>query len=164
MVEAQENVYREPYPAGFADIHYPVLWAEDAAPTPPPTLYAPNIASTSFIVQPVVTRTNQAPTISNFVPVTGSPILSTSVLQFDVTDYESNINRILLVVEFPNAAIREVIFDGDGFGPKYQNGSNISTPITGGWRFTVLRDGGWLLNDGPIITPFAIDLEGLENA
>lgn len=128
------------------------------------TIYATIIDSDSGIIPPVVVRINQPPVITSVVPAPPSNITATTPIQFDVTDPQSNINRIILVATFPTSKIKEVIFDGSGFGPMYTNASNTQVAISGGYSFTILRDGGWILNDGPTITPFVLDLEGLENA
>lgn len=100
------------------------------------------------------------PTITNFVPAVGSQITRLQQLQFDVTD-DGPLRRVILEVRYPENGIQEVIHDGVGFGLKYQGGSNTRTQIAGGFRYTMLRDGGWPEN--PTITPFAIDISGSEN-
>lgn len=128
------------------------------------TLYINVIGTESGIFPPTVTRVNQPPAISSLVPAPPANITTSTPIQFNVTDPQSNINRIVLVATFPTSKIKEVVFDGNGFGPMYTNGSNVQTAISGGYTFTILRDGGWILNDGPVLTPFVLDIEGLENA
>lgn len=61
----------------------------------------------------------------------------------------------------PLAGVTELCWDGDGFVGHYAAGTCLRTPITDGFRFTVLRDGtGWPA--GPILRAFAFDLSGNE--
>lgn len=100
------------------------------------------------------------PEISNFIPATGSQITRQQMLQFDVTDF-NGFTRILLRATYPNLGVSEVIHDGYQFGYHYSNVGNTFMQIIDGYRYTVLRDGGW--PESPIITPFAIDIDGTEN-
>ena len=104
-----------------------------------------------------------APLIENVLPVpTGSRIDPTQVVELDITDESDSFRRIILVIEFTNHKVKEVVFDGLGFGPMYQGSGNAQNPIFNGFHFTLQRDGGWLT--GPMVmTPFAIDTSGSEN-
>jgi len=99
------------------------------------------------------------PVISNISPAPGG-IGKFTPITFDVTDEQNAFTRILLVASFPSG-IREVVYDGAGFGPQYTNGYNTTTSITNGYTFQILRNGGWAEN--PTITPFVIDQTGAEN-
>lgn len=103
------------------------------------------------------------PVISNVQPAAGVIDRNTPI-SFETTDELDSFKRILIMVEFPDSQIKEVAFDGEGFGPKYQNINNTQTSITNGFSFTLLRDGGWPDSSGPILTPFVIDTTGGENA
>jgi hypothetical protein len=85
-----------------------------------------------------------------------------TVLELDTTDEKDSFRRIILAIEFPALKIKEIAFDGDGFGPMYTNASNSQTTISDGYHFTLLRDGGWP-SGAVILTPFVIDTSGAEN-
>jgi len=99
-----------------------------------------------------------SPTISNFVPTAGSAITPTTAIQFDVLDDEADFARIFVEVSFPDSTgITEVIHDGDGFQGLYSAASS-RVIITGGFRYTVRRSGGW--PGTPQFQVFAIDHAG----
>ena len=100
------------------------------------------------------------PVISNITPATGSAITALQIIQLEVTDVDNDLHRVLLAVEFTNNQIKEVVHDGDAFGPRYQNGSCSRTPITNGYSYSILRTGGWI--EGPDLTVYAIDNTGRE--
>jgi hypothetical protein len=102
------------------------------------------------------------PVISNISPTTITQIGPYQVLSFDVTDEEDSFKRIIIVAEFPTSKIKEIVFDGEGFGPMYANGLNQQQSIVNGYNFEILRDGGW--PESPTLTPFALDTTGGENA
>jgi len=66
------------------------------------------------------------------------------------------------VASFDGGTQRELVYDADGFNPAHYAGvSNTKTTITNGFRFTLLRDGGWF---GALsIKVYAIDEGGGEN-
>lgn len=103
-----------------------------------------------------------APVISNVTPASGSAIQATTPVGLDATDDLNSFKRLLITAYFAGARVKEVVYDGEGFGPMYRNGYNTVTNITDGYRFTFLRDGGW--PESPVITPFVIDTGGGENA
>lgn len=96
------------------------------------------------------------PTITNFSPAAGTGIASGQVLQFDITD-ESGIAAVVLLASFPSGNV-EIIHDNDGFRGSYVGGSNGRTAIVGGYRYTVLRVGGWL--EAPTIEFIPVDTSG----
>lgn len=100
------------------------------------------------------------PVVGSFSPAVGSGITATTQLEFSVTDTSGDFTRIILVADFHMLGIREIIHDGYNFGPSYRGPHNLRTNITNGYRFTVLRTGGW--PESPTIMPFAID-GGAEN-
>jgi hypothetical protein len=101
------------------------------------------------------------PVVSNVTPTPGTAITTSTPISLDVTDDANSFLRILLAVSFPDGT-KEVAFDGAGFTARYSNPANTQTSITNGYRFTVLRNGGW--PDLPEITPFVIDTTGGEAA
>ena len=113
----------------------------DAGATPPPPTPVP-------------------PVVGNFAPATGTAIAATTLLSFDVTDDSGLFRRIIVAAQFPNLGIYEVIHEGVGFAPKYRGAGNLQVAITNGFRYTILREGGWPAS--PSITVFAIDQGGAE--
>lgn len=103
------------------------------------------------------------PTVTIISPTAGTTISINTPIVFKVEDELDSFKRIILVIEFPASGIKEVVFDGNGFGPMYTNGSNTVSTIDNGFQYQILRNGGWIPNDGPILTPFVIDTSGGEN-
>lgn len=98
------------------------------------------------------------PTTSNPQPAPGTPISTTTPVSIDVTDDSGAFRRVLIAVELAGAT--EVAWDGDQWLGNYAGGGSSRTPIAGGFRFTVLRDGGW--TSSPTLRVFAFDLGGNE--
>lgn len=100
------------------------------------------------------------PTITNYQPPIGTPIVATSPIQFDVLDDETNFRRVFVEVAFPDSTgVTEVVHDGTGFQGLYSAGSS-RVIITGGFRYLVRRSGGW--PGTPEFLVFAIDHAGNE--
>lgn len=83
-----------------------------------------------------------APEISNFVPTSGSTIEKTDDIQFDVTD-ETAVAAVAVLATFRPGSTEdcEVVYDSTGFRGRYR--SSTITAISGGYRFNVVRSGGW---------------------
>lgn len=103
------------------------------------------------------------PYITNFSPETGSLIYSTSSISFDVLDPPEggSFARIMIVANMSATLIQEIVHDGDSFGLMYRGPTNVTSSITYGRSYTILRDGGW--TKAPILTPYAIDVSGSQN-
>jgi hypothetical protein len=101
------------------------------------------------------------PTITNFVPPINTDLDKMEPIQFDVLD-DLALGRILLEISFLGIDMPEPIYNGNGFTANYSNGENSVTPISGGFRFTVLRNGGWPSTQ-ITVTPYAHDTSGNEN-
>ena len=52
----------------------------------------------------------------------------------------------------------DMVHNSDRFGSAYQGSTNVRSNITNGYRFTLLRDGGW--PGTPAITVHAVDTLG----
>jgi hypothetical protein len=100
-----------------------------------------------------------APAVGNFSPAPGTPIARTRAVSFDVTDESGDFRRIFVVAFFPATGVTEVVHDGDGFRGFYA-ASSSRTMIAAGFRYAVLRSGGWPA--APTIQTFAIDRAGNE--
>jgi hypothetical protein len=102
-----------------------------------------------------------SPVISNFIPAVGAEITTNTSIQFDVTDDQGSFRKIFIVADFPSISSTEVVHDGNSFKGFYV-GTSTRISIPGGFRFKVLRAGGW--PDSPTITTSAIDVEGNEGS
>jgi hypothetical protein len=100
------------------------------------------------------------PIVDGLIPAAGTNVSVSRVLQFDVTDTEG-FTRIIVKAQKVGVLLDEVVHDGTQFGAMYQNASNTRTPITDGYRYTILRDGGWVVG-GPTLTVYATDTRGAE--
>lgn len=101
------------------------------------------------------------PIVTIISPAVGSSIARTIPIVFNVTDPGGDFRRIIIVATFASSSLKEVVHDGNTFGPKYVGSINTRTVITDGFQYTILRDGGWPAN--LVLTPFAIDTAGNEN-
>jgi hypothetical protein len=120
-----------------------LLWRNQIEDIPPP--YVPPV-----LIPPVVDGVD---------PAEGVPLTKNQPVAFDVTD-NGTFRRILLTATFIGALAPEVIYDGTSFSALYSAGST-QTGISGGYRFSLLRAGGW--PGDLIITPYAFDTTGQEN-
>ena len=100
-----------------------------------------------------------APTIENITPPPGTQIEPTQAISFDVTDESGSFRRVLLTATLAKSGVEEVVFDGAEFRGLYAGASSRSS-ISGGYRFVLLRGGGW--PSSPTIRAFAIDRGGNE--
>lgn len=99
------------------------------------------------------------PAVGNFQPAPGTPVSRGTSIAFDVTEDSGNLQRVFVVAFFPTTGATEVIHDGDAFRGFYA-ASSARTMIAGGFRYNVLRTGGWPA--APTIQTFAIDRAGNE--
>lgn len=102
------------------------------------------------------------PEVGNVSPAPGTPITTTTPLVFEVTDDSGTFRRIILAVAFSAgelAGVTEIAHDGDAFVGHYSTGCTRD-PIAGGFRFTLLRAGGWPAS--PTLRVFAVDTAGNE--
>jgi hypothetical protein len=98
------------------------------------------------------------PVIGSWSPSVGSTVDRGDPIAFEVTDPDGNLARVIVTVEFPWGS--EVIHNGDGFSPAYDDGST-RTAIANGYAFSLERDVGW---GGPAMTIgiYAADTTGQE--
>jgi hypothetical protein len=87
------------------------------------------------------------PEIGNFDPAPGTEIRTDQSLGFDITD-DGVLSAALVWVSWTDPEtdeeVTEVIHDGDTFRTRYTNAAiNTRTVISGGYRFSVRRRGGW---------------------
>lgn len=100
------------------------------------------------------------PVIALVSPTAGQQIARMTPMVVDVTD-ATKLRRVFLVARFPGLGIAEVIYDGDGFETAYAGQSSLQS-IAGGFRFSVLRAGGWPIGAAVELKCFAIDVDGNE--
>lgn len=108
-----------------------------------------------------------APTVTLVSPANGATIARAAPVILDVTDDEARLIRVILLARFFSGSTevaREVVYDGGGggpaFGPLYTGSTVVA--ITGGFRFTIVRAGGW--PSSPRLRVFAFDTHGEEAA
>ena len=86
--------------------------------------------------------------IDNFTPVVATDLDANDPTSFDVkNDTGSGFTRLMIAVSFVDSegsSFVEIAHDGDSFRGEYLGFSNVRVPITDGFRFTLLRDGGWV--------------------
>ena len=99
------------------------------------------------------------PVIANMTPTPGTLLQPTDPISFDVTDNTGLFRRVMVAVFFPSTGITELVHDGDGFLGFFATSSSRAL-IAGGFRFTLLRVGGWL--SSPTVRVFPIDRSGNE--
>lgn len=116
-----------------------------------------NMEAADIFVRNQFAGATAAPVVSNIVPAPGG-LSRFGPVQFDVTD-DFGFAALLVYVSFPGRAT-ELIHDSIQFHPKYASSSR--TPISGGFRYVVRRDGAWPGN--PSFVAYAIDTEGQVNA
>lgn len=101
------------------------------------------------------------PVIEHFVPPLGATLSAQQSITFDATDDSGRFRRVLVHAVFSDGVV-EVVHDGDGFRGYYQ-GSSSRVMIANGYRYTVLRTGGWPSSPATF-NVFAIDASGNEAA
>ncbi len=92
-----------------------------------------------------------APVISNLVPTVGSAVEVNDPITFDVTD-ETSLALVAILVSFADGSVF-VAHDGDSFRQPFLGSNNLRTNITDGFRFTLLKDGGWIDGSGDPSAP-----------
>jgi hypothetical protein len=97
------------------------------------------------------------PTIGNFIPAVGTPLVRSDVVQFDVLDNVSALRRVIVIVTLGGETF--VVHDGFAFRGQFSNLSTRSA-IVGGFRFNVRRNGGW--TNPPTFEVHAVDTSGNE--
>lgn len=108
---------------------------------------------------PTVLPDSTAPVVSNYSPAPGATINPGDSITFDVTDNSGSFARIMVVAWYRDTGVQEVIHDGDGF-TGYFTSTSSRVIISGGYRYTVARFGGW--EHSPTIRVFPIDAAGNE--
>lgn len=84
------------------------------------------------------------PQITNVDPADGELITANKIISFHITD-DTQLTVCAVLASFPDGSC-EVVHDGDHFRGNYIGGANTRNAITGGFRYNVRRNGGWLQN------------------
>lgn len=96
------------------------------------------------------------PTVTLVTPPTGPTTAATPVV-VDVTD-SAPLRRVIIAARFATLGAEEVVHQGNRFAVAYS--SSTRTAITNGWRYTLLRNGGWPAD--VTVDFYAIDTTGTE--
>lgn len=97
------------------------------------------------------------PVIANMVPAPGS-IGQMVLIDFDVTDVDPGILRIILHLKYAADAETLVVHDGSSFNPPFDGPLNVRTSISDGFHYTLMPAGGW--TGGFTLEVVAIDSAG----
>ena len=81
----------------------------------------------------------------------GTSLGRTTALQIDITDPDG-FSSIVLSMLMPGLGNEEMIHNGTKFSPRYLGVINQRTNITDGFRYDILRDGGWASRLGSTLT------------
>lgn len=110
-----------------------------------------------LIQNPTAVPDETPPTITDITPPASTVLELTQSVSFSVTDAgNGTFARIIIAVAYTNS-VEELVYDGSAFVGLYAATSSISA-ITDGFRFTILRSGGWLT--APTFRAFPIDSSG----
>lgn len=83
------------------------------------------------------------PAIGNYVPADGITVTKTQGIQFDVTDGGVGLLRVVVIASFEATGAVDVVHDGSGFRGAYAGTGSSRVAIDGGFRYVVIRKGGW---------------------
>jgi hypothetical protein len=97
------------------------------------------------------------PVVAVVSPTLGSAIAKTTPIVIDVTD-AVGLARAMLFARYEGRDGTEVVHDGQAFLNPYVNDTSDREAISGGYRFTVLRTGGWPA--APTFLALAMDAAG----
>ncbi len=102
------------------------------------------------------------PVVGNFSPSLVTPIQSTQSVGFDVTISDGTaFANVSISVVFDSLGLAEEVYDGADFSALYV-ASSIRATIANGFRFTLIRRGGWPAN--PKVKVRAVSVTGVLNA
>lgn len=97
------------------------------------------------------------PVVTLISPSEGTTMLPSTTVVVDVTD-DTGFGRVLLAIQFGGTGAPELVHDGDGFSTPYRGSTREA--ISGGWRYTLGREGGW--PSALRLDVYAIDAAGRE--
>lgn len=91
------------------------------------------------------------PTIEDISPSLGSQLQKMQSIAFSVIDNLGSFSRIIVAVKYATG-VQELAHDGDAFVGHYVT-TSFRAQVTGGFRYTILRAGGWPSAPTPRIFP-----------
>lgn len=97
------------------------------------------------------------PVVGNWTPTVGAQITTTTPIGFDVTD-AAGLSQVIVYAVAANGTTEQA-FNGTTFTADY-DAASTRTVISGGYRFSIRRDGGWTV--APQITVAAVNVNGIE--
>ena len=97
------------------------------------------------------------PVITVVSPVAGATLSKFTSVVLTVAD-TSRLRRIFTYAFYAGMDVWEVVHDGVVFSPKYRGSVNDRTVLSDGFRYTLLRDGGW--PGSPSIKLYAVNVQG----
>lgn len=142
----------------FGDIALPWGYTDDSPPDPEDTTSSGSDSGVRVVEFGVVSAGGAAdvtPPVVTFGVPPGTTIARNQALPVDVEE-ETAIRASVILVEFPSQGVYEVAWDSEGFAPRYADSER--TAISGGFRYTLRRSGGWFST--PTIRALAIDTAG----
>jgi hypothetical protein len=98
-----------------------------------------------------------APVASLVSPASGV-LDAQEAIVIDVTDTDSALRRVFLVMRIPAFGLEELVHQGDRFTPDYARSTRVA--IVNGFRYTIRRAGGWPAS--PVLDVYPIDVTGQE--
>lgn len=102
--------------------------------------YGYQVSSLAIAFDTSTTADTTDPTVTLISPAEGTTLLPSTTVVVDVTD-NSSFRRVLLAIQFGGTGAPELAHDGDGFTTPYRGSTR--EVISGGWRYTLARNGGW---------------------
>lgn len=109
-----------------------------------------------------LTSDTVAPVVDSFSPSPGSSIVSADSISFRVTDNHGDLASVVVVAEYSNGDVTEMVHDGDSFTVPYDVAGSSRTALVNGFDYTVARDKGWPTS--PVkIRVFVVDASGNAN-
>lgn len=100
------------------------------------------------------------PVVTLVSPALGTAINRNHTLVFDVTDAQSALANVEVIVKFPSGRW-EAANDGTSWSGQYET-SSVRTVIADGYRFSIVRTGGW--PQTPTVLFRAVDSAGNVNS
>lgn len=97
--------------------------------------------------------------ISTVVSPASGVLDAQGAIVLDVTDTDSALRRVFLVMRIPALGLEELVHQGDRFTPTYAARST-RVAIADGFRYTINRAGGWPAS--PVLDVYPIDVSGQE--
>ena len=108
-------------------------------------------------IDPHGTIDTTSPTISNFNPTVGTPLVRSDSITFDVLDNLSALRRVIVLVTLSGETF--CVHDGFSFKGEFTSLSTRSA-MSGGYHYSLKRNGGW--TSPPTFEVLAVDTSGNE--